>query len=427
MSQVDRIVEVQISRQTQQIDITAFDIPLILVRVDEAEIDMPNRVETFSTIEAVGNMFGVSHNAYKMAAKLFSGDMRPSTFKIGKVAYSSAQGVGVATGFVETTLEGQVTYTVSTPPTSGDAVVDSAGVWVYTGDPGYAGSDSFTITVTDEDDNEESFNIDVDVVPVDISESYAEALQEVMEADDSWYVLLSDARFDQDIIAMASVIQSQRRIYVTSTSSNNTPNSTSETDIGALLSNSNYSRTAIIYSPTSDQDYPEAAWVGEQIVEVPGSNTWAFKSLNGVAVAKLNDTQINTLEEKNVNYYITIKGAPVIQTGVMASGDWIDEIIFVDWLYARIQEGVFYRIINSKKIPYTCSGFALIEAEIRSVLAQGVANGGIADDTPYTVNSPDPLLIPEQQRASRIAGDFQFQCRLAGAVHRVIVRGIVTV
>lgn len=100
--------------------------------------------------------------------------------------------------------------------------------------------------------------------------------------------------------------------------------------------------------------------------------------------------------------------------------------IFVDWLYARIQEQIFYRLINRKKIPYSRSGFALIESEIRSVLAQGVANGGIADDTPVVVLSPDPLMIPEMQRAARVAGDFRFEARLAGAVSTVIVRGIVS-
>lgn len=68
----------------------------------------------------------------------------------------------------------------------------------------------------------------------------------------------------------------------------------------------------------------------------------------------------------------------------------------------------------------------MIEAEIRSVLSQGVANGLIADAPAYTVQSPDVLAIPEVTRAQRILGDFTFQARLAGAVHKVIIRGTVT-
>ena len=102
-------------------------------------------------------------------------------------------------------------------------------------------------------------------------------------------------------------------------------------------------------------------------------------------------------------------------------------MIGVDWLQARIQESVFYRLINRKKIPMTRAGAALIESEIRAVLGTGVANGLIADDTPFTVVSPDPLAIPEQERAARRLGDFTFAARLSGAVQYVTIRGIVTV
>ena len=98
-------------------------------------------------------------------------------------------------------------------------------------------------------------------------------------------------------------------------------------------------------------------------------------------------------------------------------------MILVDWLYARIQEQIFFRLVNTKKIPFTSAGTTLIENEIRSVLAQANANGGI--DT-YTVQAPIVLSIPENQRAQRIMGDFTFQARLQGAVSQVVVRGVVT-
>ena len=71
-------------------------------------------------------------------------------------------------------------------------------------------------------------------------------------------------------------------------------------------------------------------------------------------------------------------------------------------------------------------GVAIIEAEIRSVLAQGIQNGGIADAPAPTVQSPDVLSIPEVQRAQRVLGEFKFTARLASAVNRIIVRGVVT-
>lgn len=248
MSQIDRIVQVNITRETQQIDITAFDIPLILVSVDTTAIPM-QRVETFTSIGAVDDLFGDTHPAYQMALKLLSGDIKPSTFKIGYVEAGTGN-----------------------------------------------------------------------------EETYAEGLNEVMDADDSWYVLLSETRDEDDVKAMAAIIQAQRRIYVTSSSSQDILDPNDITDLGSALHDAGFFRTALMYSPTSATEYPEASWVGSQIVEIPGSNTWEYKRLPGVTISRLSDSQINTLEAKGVNYYVTVKGAPITRKGVMADDAWIDEI-----------------------------------------------------------------------------------------------------
>lgn len=74
----------------------------------------------------------------------------------------------------------------------------------------------------------------------------------------------------------------------------------------------------------------------------------------------------------------------------------------------------------------TQTGALIVEAEIRSVNAQGIANGFIADAPAPTVISPDVLTIPEVQRANRILGDFKVSFRMAGSVGSVIVRAVVS-
>lgn len=101
-------------------------------------------------------------------------------------------------------------------------------------------------------------------------------------------------------------------------------------------------------------------------------------------------------------------------------------MVFLDWLQARIGEQIFYRLATKKKIPMTQAGAAIIEAEIRSVIAQGIQNGGIADSPAPIVTSPDVLGIPEVQRAQRVLGDFGFRVRLQGASHKIICRGTVS-
>jgi len=352
MSQIDRIVQVYISRQTAQVDIASFSIPLILAEINTTTIDFPERVRTYTSAADVASDLGDSHPATIMARRLMGGSVRPAEFRVGKVEVSDDPG--------------------STP------------------------------------------------------ESYADGLQAVMEIDDSWYALLAASHQQSTIMSLAQIIQASKKIYGTSTQEAAAVDALAVTDTGTLLEQSGYDRTFIMYSATADNDFPEAAWIGSELVKVPGSNTWEYKQLPGVARSNLTSTQINTLETKGYNYYIEVKGANITRKGTMASGEWIDTIIFTDWLTARIQEQIFYRMINTDKIPYTRRGTSIIEGEIRSVLSQGVTNGGIAEDTPIVVRSPDPLNIPESIRATRVLGDFTFEVRLAGAISVVVVRGTVS-
>lgn len=350
MAQIDRIVQVFITRQTTQIDIASFDKPLILTEIDTDVITFPERVRTYTSLEGVADDLGITHPAYIAAQKLLSQQLKPTEFRIGKK----------------------------------DIAEDS-------------------------------------------DETWTEALLEAANADNSWYALIATTHDPVQVEALSDAIQAMRKIYGTSTQSADALVGSITTDIGSVLEAKGNDRTFVLYSATADTQYPEAAWIGGQLPEIPGSNTWEYKTLAGVTAAPLSDSNITVLEAKGYNYYTEIKGASVTRRGVMAGGTWIDEIIFVDWLHARIQEQIFFRLINRKKVPYTRAGATVIEAEIRSVLAQGVVNGGIADDTPVVVRSPDPLNIPEMIRATRTMGDFTFEARLAGAVSVVVVRGTVGV
>jgi hypothetical protein len=91
-------------------------------------------------------------------------------------------------------------------------------------------------------------------------------------------------------------------------------------------------------------------------------------------------------------------------------------IIFCFWLKARIQEGIWFQQINSKKIGYTSKGAAVIEGEIRRVLAEGIQVGGLADSPAPVVSVPNVLNISPAVRATRVLPDVTFTARLAGAI-----------
>lgn len=254
----------------------------------------------------------------------------------------------------------------------------------------------------------------------DSEETWTDALDAVEEDNSVWYALVADTHVPAEVIELATAIQARRKIYGTSTQDSNF---TSGTHIGQQLSDMSLGRTFWVYTADADTQYPEAAWMSEQLPETPGSNTWNLKQAAGVTVSNISPTQRVNIRALNGNMYTTVAGVNVFQDGVMSDGEFIDVIIFIDWVHARMQEAIFFRLINSRKIPYTRAGATIIENEIRSVLSLGVTNGGIADAPAYTVTAPDPLNIPATMRAQRTMGDFLFEFRLAGAVHKVIVRG----
>ena len=258
------------------------------------------------------------------------------------------------------------------------------------------------------------------------TETYTQGLQAVLAYNNDWYAIAIDSKAGGDIKEVAAVIQAEKKIFVASTADVGAPDPAVTNDIASFLFDGSYDRTVLVYDPLAATQHPEVGWMGGQLPEVPGSNTWDFKGAAGVQVTKLTATQKATLDNKKCNYFTRIGGVNIFRTGTTSQGTQVSDIIFLDWWQARVQEQIFYRLATKKKIPMTQAGALLIEAEIRSVCSQGVANGGIADAPAYTVISPDVLSIPEVQRANRILGDFFVQFRLSGSVGKVIVRATVS-
>ena len=111
----------------------------------------------------------------------------------------------------------------------------------------------------------------------------------------------------------------------------------------------------------------------------------------------------------------------------MFGGEWIDVMVFVDWLEARLRERIWFRLANSKKIPYTQAGATILETEVRAQLREGIRVGGLADSPAPVVNVPDVTTIAPNLRAQRIFDGIEFEARLAGAIHFVSIAGRVTV
>lgn len=191
------------------------------------------------------------------------------------------------------------------------------------------------------------------------------------------------------------------------------------------LKNKKNDRVFLIYSPNNE--HLAAAWMGKLLQEKPGEATWAYNELKGVKPYGLTPQKVDELEKVNINRYIGIKGIGVTLDGKMASGRFIDMTMSIDWLHVRIQERLFRLLMINKKIPYKVKGIDLVRSEILAQLKEAIYQGVLAEDPEPMVSVPTPEEAGENSRKERVLRKVSFSGRLAGAIHKIEIQGVVTV
>lgn len=286
---------------------------------------------------------------------------------------------------------------------------------------------SFSISVTPEVMSVQKGLIVLPLVPVN---TVTTDLDLINNSDSSWYALILIDRQIAVVKAAAAWIETRIKLFGTASSDTNIINSPAGVDttsIAAFLNQNGYVRTFVMYHQDSDFDYPEAAWFGRVLPLEPGSETWKFKTLNGISYSNLTTTQSNNAFNKKANTYEFVAGVGITANGTVAQGEYIDTVRGIDWLTARIQEFVFSVLVNNPKVPYTDAGIAVIQAEVLRVLQLGISNNFIATDPEPICTVPLAADIPPADKAARILRGVRFFATLAGAIHAVRIQGTVSV
>lgn len=427
MTVLTDIIQIDITRETAAVTQTNFNVPLFV----SAHTKFAERARNYSSLTAVAEDFGPTDKAYIAAQKLFGQTLKPAQIVIGRrlVPSSTVSIVNVAAGTYTVTINDEPFSYVATG--SDTAVIIAAAIKTS-----YDVTPITGVTLTDNLDGtlsvasavgyslEVSTNMSQANSPS--TESWVDAINAVSLANNSWYAVMIESHTDVDILAVAGQVEGLKKIFATSSSASDIK-TTSTTDVFSQLKALGYQRTFGVWSADADTQYPEAAWVGYQLQEQPGSNTWAYKALAGVTVSTLSDTEAANIQAKSASTYERVGGLNSTIGAKMFGGEWIDVIIFVDWLEARMKERLWSRLVNSKKIPYTAAGAAIIEAEIRAQLNDGIRVGGLSAVPAPTVVVPDVLSLSTNTRAQRIFEGITFSARLAGAIHFIKVQGTVTV
>lgn len=259
-------------------------------------------------------------------------------------------------------------------------------------------------------------------------ETYVTALNAALALDDDWYCVTIQSRSPSDQIAVAGWVESRTKLFIAASADVTILDPVDNDDIGSTLLAASYSRTGVIYAATAATTWPDLTWAGSLLGYDPGSITWSFKRVPGVAGQAFTSSAITALEAKRVTRIETIQGLSRAIGGYTSdAGAYIDIIRGLDWLRQRLAEDIFAQLVNNVKIPYTNAGIAIIESAVRARLQDAIDRNVLVDDENLIVTVPDVANTDMTDRANRLLRDVRFTARLAGAIHKVIVRGTATV
>jgi len=432
------IVNVTITAQTTTPSRLGFGTPLI-ARVHTAFASVVRYFSTLTEMTDAG--FATTDPAVLIATKILSQNPKPNKVAVGKRTLAFTQiiritPINVTEDYVyEFDVDGTaIQYTVpaaasvASVVTALQALIDAIASVTATDDTTHVTVTTDTAgALVDFEGFDEPDNFTIEDVTVD--PGIATDLAAIEGADpDGWYALVLDSNSKAEIEAAAAWIEARKKIFLCNTTDSEVVDIGVTDDVMSNLQAAAYARTAILYSQASLLSWSGAAWAGNRLPSDPGSSTWAYKTLAGVTVdGNLTGGQASVIESKGGNHYTRIAGVNVTSYGITASGEYIDITRTIDWLDARIKERIFGVLVNNAKIPFTDGGVDLMRAEILAQLNQGITAGALAADPAPTVTAPKVADIDTADKANRILPDVTFQATLAGAIHKLVITGVLSV
>lgn len=256
-------------------------------------------------------------------------------------------------------------------------------------------------------------------------------LTAIQGENDTWYAVIptmgSKAILANGSSDLASAVASAGdKLLLAATMDHNVITDATD-NLGEELFDNTRDRAALVWH-SKPLSYPDGAWAGLQLPKDPGSTTWMFKSLSGIAADDFLSAEITNLKANNVARYVTVAGLSFMEEGLTSKSQfYIDIRRFSDFLKARLQEALMTRLTQLEKIPFTDAGIAVAVNEIRAVLQEGVRVGGLAADPEPVITAPRASSVSAANKANRILPDIKFTATLAGAIHKFVINGTVTV
>lgn len=274
-------------------------------------------------------------------------------------------------------------------------------------------------------------------------ETALQAITACRSANTNWYLAYIPGADDEDHLDVAAYIEtlnSPYSQYFIQSSDSDVLNDTSN-NLFAQLKDQDYMRTHGMYSTSAHAVAGIMGYAMGQTSDFVGSAyTLKFKTIPGASTENLTTQQVLNIEGQNGNVYVN-RGSfyNVYENGRQFSGDWFDEIIYLDKLANEIQTNVATLLYQTPKIPQTEDGMAQLRAVVADACQNLVSIGFIAEGRwnglpILTLNTgdylpggfvvmSDPIDGQSQtDRDNRIAPNIYVAVKLAGAIQTVFIQ-----
>ena len=439
---LDRHVSVSITADTAAPTQAGFGTPLYLAQdVPAGFLDYVREYGDITELSDAG--FSATGKTYSAVAVLFAQNPRPEKVKIGRRATKDTETFDLTPtakgeGYIhKVTIDStEFSYT----ELSGDAVSD-----ITLGLTTVINAGSVAVTATD---NTTKVTVAVDVAGTsfafeDWSDSIvltdvtadpgiATDLAAILSEDADFYGVFADSSAEAVQAAIASWCATNNKLAAFRSADDNFYDAGSSADIASTLKTAANSHAGAWYAGKDTWNFVDAGILGKMLPKTPGTATWAYKTLQNVDAVTITGGKKTAIEDKYGNWYSPVAGLNKTWEGKVGSNEYYDTTRGIDYTKARMQEEVFAAVSATDKLPYAELGVDVIRAAVTAVLQRLT----ISPTNPqnFLSNDPEPtvttLPVADQataDKASRILRGVKFSAELAGALHKVVLSGTITV
>lgn len=448
---LSEIIDVNISIQRAAVTAAGFGIPLIL----GTHTRFAERYRIYNDLAGMtADGFLTSDAEYQAAEDLLAGAIVPDSFVVGKRLTPVAQSQVITlpadptdTVAYPITINGVVISTAVLDGTSTTAELQAALVTAINGSaeaPRVTAANSGADVIVTSDLAGTPFTIALGTqpaAPMTLGAAVAnhgvqEDMNDIRAAGAAWYGTMQTSRVVTDIALLSAWTETHAQppsIFMAQSSeatSGSVAVDIAGTDIANVLHTLVRRRTALWWH-SLNAEYLDAGILGRELPVEPGSDFWGLKTVANItpdslsATYKANLIGTNPGEGKNANIYQALTDQNFITSrGTMSSGDWIDNIRFVDFLTARISEAIANLMLSVERVNFDEQGLELIAAQVKGVLQAAKDAHKISS---FVVNVPDiGDYTPAARAARQLDPPITFTAQLSGALYGVEINGTVT-